>query len=87
MVAGTDSIKIHGGYVPVRAEVQNLSMLSAHADSDEILRWLRGFKAPPRMTFISHGEPAASEALRQRIESELGWRCKIPEHLEKAVLT
>lgn len=87
MVAGTDSIKIHGEYVPVRAEVENLSMLSAHADADEIMRWLGGFRAPPRMTFISHGEPTASEALRQRIESELGWVCKIPEHLEKAVLT
>jgi metallo-beta-lactamase family protein len=86
MVAGADSIKIHGGQVPVRAEVQNLSMLSAHADADEILRWLRGFKAAPRMTFISHGEPEASEALRARIAGELGWACKIPEHLETAVL-
>jgi len=86
MVAGADSVKIHGEYVPVRAEVQNLSMLSAHADADEILRWLGGFKAAPRMTFISHGEPEASEALRQRIEAELGWPCKIPEHLELAVL-
>jgi len=86
IVAGADSIKIHGEYVPVRAEVQNLSMLSAHADADEILRWLGGFKAAPRMTFISHGEPEASEALRQRIEAELGWPCKIPEHLELAVL-
>lgn len=86
MMAGADSIKIHGEYVPVRAEVANLSMLSAHADADEILRWLGGFKAPPRMTFISHGEPEASEALRQRIEGELGWPCKIPGHLEQAVL-
>ena len=45
MVAGADSIKIHGEYVPVRAQVKNLDMLSAHADADEILRWLRGFKA------------------------------------------
>jgi len=86
MIAGIDSIKIHGEYVPVRAEVANLSMLSAHADADEILRWLSGFKAAPRMTFISHGEPAASEALRQRIESELGWPCRVPAHLDVAVL-
>lgn len=86
MVAGTDSIKIHGEQVPVRAEVQNLSMLSAHADADEILRWLGGFRAAPRMTFISHGEPEASEALRQRIEGELGWPCTIPQHLQLAVL-
>ena len=86
MVAGIDGIKIHGEMVPVRAEVQNLSMLSAHADADEIMRWLSGFRAPPRMTFITHGEPDASEALRTRIAGELGWTCKVPEHLETVEL-
>jgi metallo-beta-lactamase family protein len=80
MVAGADSIKIHGQYVPVRAAVKNLEMLSAHADADEILRWLRGFKKPPRTTFITHGEPAASDALRHRIEEEMGWPCLVPDH-------
>jgi len=86
MVAGAESIKIHGQYVPVRAQVSNLDMLSAHADADEILRWLRGFKAAPRMTFVTHGEPAASDALRHRIEEELGWRCLVPDHGEKVEL-
>src|SRR6266700_2398493 len=86
MVAGVDSVKIHGGYVAVRAEVKNLDMLSAHADADEILRWLRGFKTPPRMTFITHGEPTASDALRHRIEEELGWRCLVPDHSQKVAL-
>lgn len=86
MVAGADSVKIHGEYVPVRAEVQNLDMLSAHADADEILRWLRGFEAPPQMTFITHGEPAASDALRHRIEEELGWTCVVPDHGQKVEL-
>jgi metallo-beta-lactamase family protein len=80
MVGGADSVKIHGQYVPVRAAVKNLEMLSAHADSDEILRWLRQFKKSPRTTFITHGEPAASEALRHRIEEELGWPCVVPDH-------
>ena len=71
MVGGADSVKIHGEYVPVRAEVKNLDMLSAHADADEILRWLKGFKTPPRTTFITHGEASASDALRHRIEGEL----------------
>src|SRR6185503_11918620 len=68
MVAGAKEIKIHGEYIPVRAEVANLDMLSAHADADEILAWLRNFKSPPRMTYLVHGEPAASDALRKRIE-------------------
>jgi len=86
MLRGVDRIKIHGSYIPVRAEVDNLPMLSAHADSDEIMTWLGSFRRPPRMTFISHGEPEASDALRRRIQDELGWTCQVPEHLEKAVL-
>ena len=79
MVGGATNIKIHGEYVPVRAEVKNLEMLSGHADADELLRWLKGFRRSPRMTFIIHGEPVASDALRHRIEEELGWPCTVPE--------
>lgn len=86
MVEGAESIKIHGAFIPVRAEVANLAMLSAHADADEILRWLQGFESAPRMTFITHGEPSAAQALRQRIEAERGWRCTVPEHGQQAEL-
>lgn len=87
MLDGSASIKIHGDYVPVRAEVKNLSMLSAHADADEIMRWLGGFHRPPKHTFIVHGEPAAADALRLRIQDELGWVCHVAEQNEAAVLT
>jgi metallo-beta-lactamase family protein len=87
MVAGAESVKIHGEYVPIRAQVKNLDMLSAHADADEILRWLRGFKAPPKMTYLVHGEPTASDVLRHRIEEELGWPCLVPDLGEKVELT
>jgi metallo-beta-lactamase family protein len=80
MIAGAQQTKIHGHYIPVRANVANLGALSAHADATEILSWLRHFDAPPRRTFIVHGEPAASDALRHRIEEELGWPCGAPEH-------
>lgn len=78
MVAGARTVKIHGELVPVRAEVANLTMLSAHADADEIMRWLAAIRMPPRMTFITHGEQGASETLRARIEKELGWPCRVP---------
>lgn len=87
MVGGADTVKMHGEYVPVRAEVNNLEMLSAHADADEILRWLKGFKTPPRTTFITHGEPSASDALRSRIEEELGWACIVPDHGQQVDLS
>jgi metallo-beta-lactamase family protein len=80
-------VKIHGGYVPIRAEVANLQMLSAHADADEIMSWLRGFAMPPRMTFVIHGEPAAADALRHRIAEELGWPCMVPDYRDEAGLT
>ncbi|HEV2548815.1 MAG TPA: MBL fold metallo-hydrolase [Stellaceae bacterium] len=87
MLAGAPQIKIHGEYVPVRSEVANLDMLSAHADADEIMGWLRHFDRPPRMTFVTHGEPAASDALRHRIEEELACRCWVPAYRDEIELT
>lgn len=86
MVNGAESVKIHGEYVPVRAEVQILSNLSAHADYAEILEWLNGFRAPPRQTFITHGEPTAADALRHRIEEQKRWRCRVPDYREQVEL-
>ncbi|MBI4275459.1 MAG: MBL fold metallo-hydrolase [Rhizobiales bacterium] len=87
MVAGADSIRMHGEIVPVRAQVKNLDMLSGHADADEIIKWLKGFEAPPRRTFVTHGEPVASAALRDRIEAELGWACIVPDHGQQVDLS
>jgi metallo-beta-lactamase family protein len=86
MVRGAEEVKIHGAYVPVRAEVASLDNVSGHADYAEILEWLRTVPAAPRRTFITHGEPAAADALRRRIEEELSWSCRIPEHGEQAEL-
>jgi metallo-beta-lactamase family protein len=87
MIAGAESIKIHGQYVPLRARVDQISNLSAHADSDEIIGWLRHFKGAPRRTFITHGEPDAAEGLRQRITRELDWQCEVPGYLDEAILS
>ncbi len=83
MVAGAGEVKIFGQYVPVKADVRNLDMFSAHADADEILGWLGQFRRPPTMTFITHGEPAASDALRHRIEENLGWACTVPDYKDR----
>jgi metallo-beta-lactamase family protein len=86
LVGGAQQIKIHGDYLPVRAEVDNLEMLSAHADAGEIMGWLKHFKSPPKKTYITHGEPAAADALRRRIEEELKWSCQVPEYLDEVTL-
>ncbi len=59
-----------------------LKFSSAHADADEIIEWLKGFVKPPKMIFVTHGEPLSSEALRKRVGDELGWSCRVPDYLE-----
>jgi metallo-beta-lactamase family protein len=86
IAGGAPTVRIHGQDVPVRAEVAMLDTLSAHADGAEIVAWLRGFSAAPRQTFITHGEPAAADAMRQRIERELHWSCHVPYYLESLPL-
>lgn len=86
LAAGAETVKIHGEQIPIRAEVATLSNLSAHADYVEMLDWLGHFSGPPKQTFITHGEPAAADALRLSIEEKLKWQCTVPEYLERASL-
>jgi metallo-beta-lactamase family protein len=83
LVDGEKSVKIHGEWVPVAARIERIDSMSAHADADEILRWLHGFAAPPRRTFIVHGEPDAQAALGERIDRELRWTHTAPEYGER----
>lgn len=78
MLQGTGQIRIHGQWIPVRAEVDDLSPLSAHADADELMRWLTGFRHAPSHVFIVHGEAEAAEALRVRIGKDLNWNATVP---------
>lgn len=82
LAAGADHLRMFGRDVPIRAEVVRLEAFSGHADAEELLAWLRAADRPPRMTYVTHGEPSASDRLRWRIEHELGWRARAPEHLE-----
>lgn len=82
MLAGAGTVKIHGEQVPVRAEIRMMDMLSAHADADGLVDWLRGLARPPRSVFITHGEPESADRLRIRVREALGWDCVVPENLE-----
>lgn len=83
LVEGAKQVKIHGEPVSVQARIERLDTMSAHADSNEILRWLGTSPRPPRMTYLVHGEPPAQEALKARIEREMGWSVRIPAHGER----
>lgn len=87
LIAGADRIKLYGQYLPVRAQVHNLSMLSAHADRDELLRWAKNFRQAPKTTFVVHGEPQSADALRLALEEDLHWNCVVPDHGQKVVLS
>jgi metallo-beta-lactamase family protein len=87
MLDGAPEIKIHGEYVPIRAEVAVINNLSAHADANEIVAWLKHFQQAPRRTFITHGEPVAADALRLKIEEQLHWETYVPDYLEKLSLS
>ena len=82
LVDGQKSVKIHGEIIPVQAGIELVESMSAHADANEILRWLGGFTRPPRQTFIVHGEPVAMDALSATIHAKLGWATMMPEHGE-----
>ena len=72
--------------VNVRARIETIENLSAHADYGEILGWLRKFQTPPRKTFLVHGEPKAAESLRQKIDQELEWDVSVASYLQKVQL-
>jgi metallo-beta-lactamase family protein len=82
---GAEFVKIHGEEVPVKARVATISGFSAHADEEEISRWLASFPAPPRKTFLVHGEPNALAAAKARMD-RLGWAAQVPRHLEQVEL-
>ena len=86
LAAGNKQLRIFGQDIHVGAEVAQLAAGSAHADADEIMAWLRSAPKPPRKVFVTHGEPDAADALRVRIEHELGWPAHFPEYLERVDL-
>lgn len=82
LAAGADRLRMFGREFTINAEVVQLKAFSGHADADEILTWMRAAARPPLMTYLTHGEPSASDALRWRVDHELGWPARAPEHLE-----
>ena len=81
--AGAKTVKMYGEEIPVRAQVAALEQFSDHADTRELLEWLRTFHNPPKQTYLVHGEPAASAALQAAITGALKWKVDVAEYMEK----
>lgn len=86
MVGGAEAIKIHGEWIPVRAEVAQLQGASSHADRNELLAWARSSPHSPARIFVTHGEPAAADSLRQYLRREFDAEVVVPEQGEQVAL-
>lgn len=86
LLGGIRTLRIFGRDVPIRAEVHNLDSMSAHADADDLIGWMRSAPNAPGAVFVTHGEPTAADVLRARIAHELHWPARVPEHLESVSL-
>lgn len=84
---GAKTLRMFGEEVPVRARVETVHGLSAHADQAEMLRWLGGFTRAPRTTYLVHGEPEAARAMAQAITARYGWAVRIPQDGEQVSIT
>lgn len=86
LLEGARQVKIHGRYVPVRAEIVLDDAFSAHADAEEVIGWLRRAPEPPRTVYVVHGEADAAATLARRIQEELGWTAVVPRFSERVRL-
>jgi metallo-beta-lactamase family protein len=77
LISGDPELKFFGKYHKINAEIFKINEFSGHADQSEILDWLRNFKTAPTLTFINHGEPHQSQALKTKIETTLNWKCTV----------
>ncbi|MHC5002792.1 MAG: MBL fold metallo-hydrolase RNA specificity domain-containing protein [Planctomycetota bacterium] len=80
IVDGDPQVRIHGRRYEVKARIERLDGLSAHAGRDELMRWLGGFASPPRQLFLTHGEADVMLQLAGHIRDELGWDAVMPEY-------
>ena len=79
ILKGSKEIKFYGKYHKVNCDIRSISSLSAHADQDDIVQWLKNFTSPPKNVFLNHGELHQADALRAKIEHELKWNCEVPK--------
>ncbi len=86
LIEGVKRVKIMGEEVGVRAKIHNLDGFSAHADQDNLVKWLTMFTQPPANIFLVHGEPEQSAALAGVIHAKLGYPTHLPHFGDVAVI-
>jgi metallo-beta-lactamase family protein len=87
IVDGATEARIFGRYFPIKARIAQIHGLSAHADRDELLRWMGFLKQPPKHVFVTHGEPEAAQAFAQTLREKNYPSVSVPGYLEEQLLT
>ncbi|HEX7365025.1 MAG TPA: MBL fold metallo-hydrolase RNA specificity domain-containing protein, partial [Dehalococcoidia bacterium] len=85
IVDGAKEVRIFGQSYPVKARIQQINGFSAHADKDELFKWLSGLKRPRRL-FVTHGESMVIRRFAAAIEEKMGWNVSIPEYRDQVIL-
>lgn len=78
LVDGAKVVRLFGEDVPVRASIHTIGGLSAHADQEGLLTWLRGFRQPPARTYVVHGETSTALGFADLVRARLGWQAEAP---------
>ncbi len=78
LVDGARTISLMGERFAVRAHVHTLGGFSAHAGQSQLVAWASNFRASSPRIFLTHGEPTARDALRARIEQDVGVKAGCP---------
>lgn len=86
IVDGAETVRILGQMHPVRARITRINGFSAHADRDELFRWLSGLRKPPKHVFVTHGEPTAAQYFADFLRKRTGWEVSVPRYQNRVIL-
>lgn len=86
LLSGTEKVRIHGEMFNVEARIEKINGFSAHADRNELFRWLSGFKSAPRRVFVAHGEEDAALQFAEFVRLKTGWQVAVPSYCEDHAL-
>jgi metallo-beta-lactamase family protein len=86
IIDGAQEVRILGQMYPVKARIFKINGFSAHADRDELFRWLSGLKRPPLHLFVTHGEPDAAQSFANFVKEKTGWQISVPKYQEEVIL-
>jgi metallo-beta-lactamase family protein len=86
IVDGEEEVRILGQQYPVKARVVKVNGFSAHADKEELLKWLSFLKTPPKTLFVVHGEAESSQQFAEYIRQNTGWKVTVPAYQDEVII-